>query len=448
MSIRRNTRCEAIGRSTIARLTRASLVSTLVWPTTAHAQGSPDADTLSLAFRTAFAAELDAVIRTKFAHWDGVPGLRGARYDSLARAYRAEVASTNDRRAFGLATMRLLGALQNGHTTYTDPWLQRRHGAWQGFRVGVDSLGWIVTMSQTPGLTRGDRVTHIDSMPFEQFYQRQRPYLMQSGDRAARYALSNASYLFPAALTLTLEGGRQVRIVRTPPAASTGAATRTQSADTNQRVTTPSVRRSPVRWLVPDSIAVVRLATFSDGGRAEREALAALRGDLAKASAVIFDVRDNGGGQTPWRLIKALTGSAFAGFQYRPDHVGSANWLQRIGARFVRTGRYRGRVAVLANIGCASACENFVMALQSRAGAVFVGDTTWGSTGQPVFVDGEHGIVARVSARRAIGPNGTTFEGVGLIPDVVVRTPVGVLGGDGDPVLNRAVAVLRRPAAP
>jgi carboxyl-terminal processing protease len=100
---------------------------------------------------------------------------------------------------------------------------------------------------------------------------------------------------------------------------------------------------------------------------------------------------------------------------------------------------YRGKVIVLADSGCTSACEDFVMPLKYSGRATVVGERTRGSSGQPYLYDFGNGMAFRVSSRRMYFPDGSEFEGVGIAPDVEVRPGIADLRSGKDPVLERAV---------
>jgi len=68
--------------------------------------------------------------------------------------------------------------------------------------------------------------------------------------------------------------------------------------------------------------------------------------------------------------------------------------------------------------GCYSSCEDFSMPFKDNHRALLIGQATSGSTGQPYVTDLGNGMLLLVGAKRAIFPDGTPFEGVGIKPDV------------------------------
>ena len=133
------------------------------------------------------------------------------------------------------------------------------------------------------------------------------------------------------------------------------------------------------------------------------------------AKVIIFDVRGNGGGNSPDHLLQALITKpyrywnqlsgmsiglpkAYAGMV---DHIdaktdpqdhgfmdGMNAYFQRpmlyVPGELVKPSAapiYMGKLIVLADQACASACEDFLMPLKVTGRAIIIGDVTFGSSG-------------------------------------------------------------------
>src|SRR5262249_26062127 len=141
----------------------------------------------------------------------------------------------------------------------------------------------------------------------------------------------------------------------------------------------------------------------------------------AGAKCLLIDVRGNGGGSTPGSLIRALMDrpwrewmessvlrvslfdayrraarifpadqfterqrgyfDAFTEYFDRPQFVSSGVLRQP------ENPVYKGRLMVLIDHACASACEDFVMPLKSTGRARIIGEATWGSSGRPYIYE-------------------------------------------------------------
>jgi len=416
-------------RSTLLLVVAAGLAAPF---DAAVAQGAspPRADTLSRAERLRIVAKMDAFTRKHFAHWSTVAK---PTYDSLVTAFRSAAERADDRLAFDLAALAFTAGLQNGHTQLSDRWLQETHGQPLWLWIWPQPDGWLVTASEIPGLRRGDVITQVDGQPVASVYARMRPFLNSSGERMRPYLVTQTEPLWPRSAQLTLSDGRSVPVTRGVPTAAEVSASRAGRAVV------------PHRWLVPDSVAYVRIARFSPS-MYEDSALAVITRLYAEAPALIIDVRGNGGGRTPSRLMRRLDAKRHGrGLALERSTIFSDHFRFLAGLGSLRSGpTYRGRLVILADHGCASACDDFVAPFADGRRALVIGDTTWGTSGQPQVLDLGHGMTYQVSARRYRLANGAPFEGVGIPPHVVVPLSADALRAVRDLVLERALQEIRR----
>lgn len=264
--------------------------------------------------------------------------------------------------------------------------------------------------AMTAGLRPGDRILTVDGEPVLKRWR---------GNRAAA------------------EGGR-----------GRGAANDTARADDRARsapVQVMTVWRAPsgtidtvlvrrATWHLPaiseqgmlsDSVGYVRLASLTSRAAEELEA-AVVRLERRGATALVLDLRDNGGG-----LFEE--GVRAAGL-FLPRGAVVASLATRPGAA---TTAHRGRVSrwptlpltVLVNAGTASAAEVIAAALRDYDRALLVGSTTYGKGVVQRVVTLSTDLSLRLTtarwltphgvslARRQATPNGTTG---GLAPDVML----------------------------
>lgn len=170
---------------------------------------------------------------------------------------------------------------------------------------------------------------------------------------------------------------------------------------------------------------------------------------LADVRALIIDVRDNPGGVAS--NVFALAGRfadrdrtfAFLRFRNGPGHddftAAEPQVVSPAGPR-----RFTGPVAVLTNRTSFSAAEGFVLAMRTSPAVTIVGDSTAGGAGSPVTRELPNGWTYRYSMSIWYALDQTTFEEVGLAPDVWVRGSAEELAAGRDAVLDTALAVVRR----
>lgn len=103
---------------------------------------------------------------------------------------------------------------------------------------------------------------------------------------------------------------------------------------------------------------------------------------------------------------------------------------------------YAGKVAVLTGARTFSAAEDFVLAFNALQRGVTVGESTGGSTGQPLRFTLPGGGSARICIKRDLTPDGRDFVGKGLVPDIHAAPTVESVRAGSDPVLERALAHL------
>ena len=133
-----------------------------------------------------------------------------------------------------------------------------------------------------------------------------------------------------------------------------------------------------------DGVPVIRITRWgNDGSTKLATRFDEILGQYRDRPGLIIDVRGNGGGQDD------LAGQVVARFLKEPIIASISFHRQVPGQTFERTverveprgpWRYEGRVAVLIDEGCLSACEHFVSGM-AEAGALLCGTPTSGACG-------------------------------------------------------------------
>jgi carboxyl-terminal processing protease len=436
------------------RRTAAILIFFFLAALRLHAQPAPApaADRISLEERAWIASKIYSSIQLYFGHWQAVPELD---LDVAYRQYLAQALASDDRRAFDLATMEFVARLQNGHSGFWDDWLDESEPS-LGFMLATSGGRWVVVRSRTDALAVGDVVRLLDGQPIAGFIADRLRYVAGSSEEARHRLLFFRRFLFPRAFTLTLEDGRAIRIDR----------------DKQTLKPAPEIQRET--RMLDGGVAYLRLPSF-EKREDQLAAVEFLRGHT-DAKAVVIDVRGNGGGTTPSDLISALMDRPYQDFA-----ISTSAYIALFGAygQVLRTvpadqlGErqkgvleglsayerpqllipgslqkpenpiYKGPVILLADGGCGSACEDFLMPFKMSGRARILGEPSSGSTGQPFYYEFGNGMGFRVSTKRSYFPDGSQFEGVGIRPDVEMRPTVDDLRKGRDPVLDRALEMAR-----
>jgi C-terminal processing protease CtpA/Prc len=69
----------------------------------------------------------------------------------------------------------------------------------------------------------------------------------------------------------------------------------------------------------------------------------------------------------------------------------------------------------------ASAAEDFLIYADNQKHMTKIGENSFGSTGQPLFIELPGGGYARICTKKDTYPNGREFVGFGVKPDIIVK---------------------------
>lgn len=424
-----------------------------VWGSPSHGDspaGDPTDDTtISAKDRALIVSKIYLGVEMYFGHRQAIPDF------DLEKEYRTlldEAFAAKNRLEFDLACTAFIAKLNNGHSNFYDPWLSNHNGESMGFRAGYYENKWVVDYSRIPELKVGDVIDAIDGRPFEAFYQSRKGYISASSERERRGHFLSQRYLFPSTFQLKKGDGATVTIKRIP--------FLTQDEKTSGR------------WIEPGEIAYIKIPAFQPADF-ERDALKLLE-TFRSAKNLILDLRGNDGGSTPSNLIDALMDRPYRGSSWTtPQHtavfkvygayvdnldkdpktVHDQNYGELSTLRDFGTGifsslsswtkpkntLFKNRLFILIDRQVFSAGEDCCIPFKDNHRAIFIGETTAGSTGQPYIVRFPNGMFFRVSAKRDSFPDGSPFEGVGVTPDIPITTTIDSLRSHRDLALEKAL---------
>lgn len=379
---------------------------------------------VSAAEKIRVAAQLRTAIEIAFAHWSDLPDFV---FEFEFDRWIETVAAFDERRGFSLETMKFVAAFRNGHTAFNDRWLWRTHGHPTGFAIKKLRDSWVVTSTSVPGLLPGDCPSSIDGESISVWAERIAPYVSASTEWSRSEAIFSQYYLLPTEFELELVDGRRVWIKR------------------GKWVLERSMKPS----LVTGPIPVLRIPSFASTFH-EEDAIAIV-GKVLDRSALIIDIRGNGGGNTPTRLLAALMDRPYTSWaEETPSHsglhyaFGERPEPLRSSSRVLApaNGAFRGQIAILADASTGSAAEDFLAPFKLNGRAIIVGRKTAGTSGQPFVEEFGNDMVLSVGSKREYFPDGSQFEGVGIAPDVPVELAADDIRRDVDADLAQAMNAL------
>lgn len=228
-------------------------------------------------------------------------------------------------------------------------------------------------------------------------------------------------------------------------------------ADTTVQITvlrgqeqkTFTVKRATVKTpvatatMLQGNIGLVKIANFNSN--CAKETIAAIESLMEQgATALVFDVRNNGGGYAA-EMNKVLDYLLPEGEIFRTlDYTGKEE-ITRSDAKCLEI-----PMAVLVNGSSYSAAEFFAAALQNWQWGKVVGEKTSGKGYFQVVYELSDGSAVGVSIGKYFTPQGVSLEGVGITPDITVSVTqeqaaaiyAGTLDPMEDPQILTAIAAL------
>jgi len=190
--------------------------------------------------------------------------------------------------------------------------------------------------------------------------------------------------------------------------------------------------------------------------------------------AMILDLRGNVGGNTPIKTVRHLISKPVKKFFFKtpcsisyvdariqsarkkdrsadetvndifedfPEY--SPGWYSFSGSVIEQEkSHYDGPLVILTDRMTSSAAEDLVVMLQGNNRATVIGEPTHGSTGQPIFFDLPGGGKVQICTCLSRYPDGRSFVGVGVQPDIPVKRTIKGIAEGRDEVIKSAINYL------
>ncbi len=412
------------------------------------AMQTPYRANLSEEEKVAGLSKLWAEAKFNFIYFDRVPDLN---WDALYMKYLPRVRASKSTLEYYRLLIEMAARLGDSHTgvwmpkelreqVYSAPLLRAR------LVDGKVVVAAVAPALASTGITPGLEIVAIDGRPVMEYAkERVAPYVSASTpqDRDTRtydYQLLQGPKRSPVELTLRDASGRTFK--RSVPRLSGAEYRKAWPSD-------PMTFRT-----LPGNVAYVALNTFEDARVADQ--FEAAFPEIAKADALVLDVRENGGGNSANgdRVLACLTDHPIPGTpwdtrDYRPTFRA---WGRRE-TRYASPGDsippngkllFTKPVVLLTSPRTFSAAEDFTAGFHDMKRGRIVGETTGGSTGQPLSFPLPGGGAARVCTRHCTLADGTEFVGVGIRPDVAVSPTIADIRAGRDAVLEAALRELGR----
>ena len=395
-------------------------------------------------------SKLWAEARFNFPFFGRVPDLE---WDARYMAFLPQARAAQTTEDYYRVLMRFMAALKDGHTrVIAPPELHERFYAVPSLMTGLIDRKIVVTEVSDPalaakGVRPGAELVSIDGRPsFEYAKAEVEPYLFgfTPQDRDVwlyGYQLLRGPTDRPVHLTFRLADGKSV------------SADAARHKNLGHFGFLPDLDLKAYFRMLPGNIAYIQVNVFADdsGVKAMRENFAA----ISATDGLIIDIRNNGGGNSDnaYALLKMLADKPFHDSNWRTRDYKAAQRSWGITPGWSRnpagdidpdpTLHYAKPVVLLTSARTYSAAEDFVVAFLSMHRGKLVGQTTGGSTGNPMLMKLPGGGMAFICTKDDSFPDGRVFEGVGIAPDVPVSPTIADMRNGRDPVLEQAIKVLQ-----
>lgn len=174
--------------------------------------------------------------------------------------------------------------------------------------------------------------------------------------------------------------------------------------------------------ILEDNIAYVYLPTFSKVILEDQ--VSTLINDISTTDGLIFDIRENGGGNELYaqRLAQAFCDERRL---YRVTYTKSGpahDDFVKLAEVFISPWdkeKYNKPIVLITNKGTYSASSDFTFMLRQFPQVTILGDSIGGGLGTPVFMQMPNGWTFRFSSSYSLDPEGKQFEN-GMPPDTLV----------------------------
>jgi carboxyl-terminal processing protease len=285
-------------------------------------------------------------------------------WTAVRRMYRPLAAAARSSEAFAGIVGQVIGELYDAHTHLDDPAADAPRGPYFDLWVepNRDGTAFITSVrdgspAADAGVTPGESVLAIDGRPIRQVASSTMPRCLTRADAAA------------TAFALNVAVSGQRGMPRTLTVRSTYGTEHAVAVHVKQPVALPDVESR----MLANGIGCIVIRSFAD--EAVVAAFDAALASFRNASALIVDVRQNGGGDTA--VARPIMGRfitktmPYARMRRRDGNRLSAAWTETVEPRGPFT--YTGKVAVLTTRWSASMAEGFPMGMRGLGRATIIG---------------------------------------------------------------------------
>lgn len=388
-------------------------------------------------------------VKYNFAFFDHVPNLN---WDDLYVSSLKKVRETHSTVEYYRLLQAFVSPLRDGHTGVYPTSNELRRQVRSAPLISTRLIEGKVIVTKvfddslsSDGIKTGIEITKVNGQPVHDYVRTQvAPYVFASTSQGLEYESYDRLFLAGSnqetvQLSFQEEGGR-VFDRRLPRFLSDERRKRMHPQDDFEFK------------ILSGNVGYVRIDSFEDS-----KVVNQFEGNWNKINetrALIIDIRENGGGMSGvgYGILSHLTSkpfkhSAWKTREYHPAfrawgvHEG---WFKEEAMEEESDSKvYQKPVVVLIGPNTCSAAEDFVVAFDILKRGRLIGQTTSGSTGQPMVIALPGGMAARVCTKRDTYPDGKEFVGKGIFPNIQIPLTIKDVRDGKDAALNAALDSLK-----
>jgi carboxyl-terminal processing protease len=371
------------------------------------------------------------------------PNLNGANWQTIGLKFRSMAADARNSAELYNVLRRMVSQLRDAHTRIYSP---NERFDWQRPRlvttgISLREIGGapvVVTvepgsMAERAGIRSGDKIVSIDGIPALTLYSK----LLEEATSASTFVAARSQ-----AIGSLLEGP-QGTFVKVGFVSTDGRErTATLLREVREKRAELRIRR------LKDGIMVVEFNTFTD--QIASEFTTALKEKLHNARGIIFDLRNNGGGEVD--VMSDITstilpvGKDLGRFINRQGKIALAmktRTVARSSDDSDETLQLSAPIVILTSERTASSAEIFAAVLKDEKRATIVGQTTCGCVlglrRSHTLPDGGELNISELDYKTS---RNQRLEGIGVTPDEIVIPNLNDLRAHRDISLERAIKIL------